>query len=422
MTATVTDLAEIDAGAPDIDDEQWDALAEQVAAASAAAAGSGDGPPPASAPDAPQDVTVTAGDARLDVVWDAPDGDGGADIVSYTVTVDPADADPVTHTDLDTLAVTVTGPANGTAHTVSVVADNAAGTSTAATATGTPQLAIAAGTVVVWTGDPGQVPDGWQLADGSDGTPDLAGRFLVGAGGDYTVGDVGGAASVTLTAAQLPEHAHDAGSLTAAAAGGHGHDAGSLAADLGGTHSHSSGSLATGTAGSHTHTGRYRYFSQGTGGVDFWTEVPPNRTAGTTKTSRNTNSSGSHSHSISGSTGSAGSHTHAISGSTGSGGAYTHAISGSTGSVGAGAPIDNRPPYHAVAYLVPAAADPSVAGADSGTADGQVAYTVDLTTSRGHAGDRPERDGPSPYDRTRQAAGSSPAHLPSRPVLTAPPT
>lgn len=49
---------------------------------------------------------------------------------------------------------------------------------------------------------------GWQLCDGTNGTADLRDRFVVGAGGAYTMGSTGGAASNTLTVAQLPAHSH----------------------------------------------------------------------------------------------------------------------------------------------------------------------------------------------------------------------
>lgn len=52
------------------------------------------------------------------------------------------------------------------------------------------------------------VPEGWALCDGTNGTPNLNGRFVVGAGGDYAPGVTGGAASVTLTAGNLPAHGH----------------------------------------------------------------------------------------------------------------------------------------------------------------------------------------------------------------------
>ena len=39
--------------------------------------------------------------------------------------------------------------------------------------------------------------------------PDLSGRFLVGVGTGYSLGDTGGSQTVSLTAAQMPPHSHD---------------------------------------------------------------------------------------------------------------------------------------------------------------------------------------------------------------------
>ena len=58
--------------------------------------------------------------------------------------------------------------------------------------------AVPAGTIAAWKGAADAVPAGWALCDGANGTPDLRGRFLVGAGGDYAVGDTGGAATEEL--------------------------------------------------------------------------------------------------------------------------------------------------------------------------------------------------------------------------------
>ncbi len=52
------------------------------------------------------------------------------------------------------------------------------------------------------------VPEGWALCDGTNGTPNLNGRFPVGAGGAYAVGATGGEDAVTLGAAHLPPHSH----------------------------------------------------------------------------------------------------------------------------------------------------------------------------------------------------------------------
>lgn len=77
----------------------------------------------------------------------------------------------------------------------------------------------------LYSGSINSIPDGWQLCDGSNGAPDLRGRFIVGydpADGDYNaIGKKGGAKEVTLTEAQMPSHSH-AGST-----------------DQGGQHSHS---------------------------------------------------------------------------------------------------------------------------------------------------------------------------------------
>lgn len=50
------------------------------------------------------------------------------------------------------------------------------------------------------------IPVGWQLADGTNGTPDLRDKFPVGAGNLYVQGTVGG--STTITTNNLPAHTH----------------------------------------------------------------------------------------------------------------------------------------------------------------------------------------------------------------------
>lgn len=52
------------------------------------------------------------------------------------------------------------------------------------------------------------VPDGWALCDGENGTPDLRGRFLLGASDDHIMGETGGEEEVTLTVEQMPKHTH----------------------------------------------------------------------------------------------------------------------------------------------------------------------------------------------------------------------
>jgi len=67
---------------------------------------------------------------------------------------------------------------------------------------------VPAGTIVMWSGSIANIPNGWALCDGTNGTPDLRDRFVVGAGNSYSVGETGGAISVTLTIDQMPSHSH----------------------------------------------------------------------------------------------------------------------------------------------------------------------------------------------------------------------
>ena len=60
----------------------------------------------------------------------------------------------------------------------------------------------------MWSGLISAIPTGWSLCDGTDGTPDLRNRFIVGAGDEYDRNDVGGEKSVQLTENELPSHNH----------------------------------------------------------------------------------------------------------------------------------------------------------------------------------------------------------------------
>ena len=56
---------------------------------------------------------------------------------------------------------------------------------------------LPSGCIVMWSGTSGNIPVGWVLCDGSNATPDLRDRFIVGAGSTYTAGSVGGSVSHT---------------------------------------------------------------------------------------------------------------------------------------------------------------------------------------------------------------------------------
>ena len=145
------------------------------------------------------------------------------------------------------------------------------------------------GGIILWSGSTASIPSGWVLCDGSNSTPDLRDRFVVGAGSSYAVNATGGASSVTLSASEIPSHSHSASSSTTINDSGHSHSI--------------SGLLPTETgAGGTTSTA-----SQGT--------------------------------SVTASTNSA---TTGITAST----------STSIGNTGGGGSHENRPPYYALAYIM----------------------------------------------------------------------
>ena len=94
-----------------------------------------------------------------------------------------------------------------------------------------PQIAAVAGFtvpvggIIMWSGSVASVPAGWALCNGSNGTPDLRDRFVVGAGGTRAPGVTGGAASGTTSSAGAHSHTGSTGgtALTVAQIPGHTH-------------------------------------------------------------------------------------------------------------------------------------------------------------------------------------------------------
>lgn len=68
--------------------------------------------------------------------------------------------------------------------------------------------AFVTGMIILWYGDTSNIPGGWVLCNGSNSTPDLRDRFIIGAGNNFTAGSTGGSNSVTLSEANLPSHRH----------------------------------------------------------------------------------------------------------------------------------------------------------------------------------------------------------------------
>ena len=84
------------------------------------------------------------------------------------------------------------------------------GTPTAPTATAgtnTTQIAstafvlansVPSGLISLWSGSTASIPSGWVLCDGTNSTPDLRNRFIVGAGNTYAVDATGGSADAVV--------------------------------------------------------------------------------------------------------------------------------------------------------------------------------------------------------------------------------
>lgn len=175
--------------------------------------------------------------------------------------------------------------------------------------------AIPIGGIIMWSGSVGSVPAGWALCDGSNGTPDLRNRFIVGAGSTYSPGTTGGAASVTLTASQMPSHTHGDGSL-------------STGTD---THSHPfSGSTGT---NNHTHSIPTATAPNVSSNFQY---VEAGSDPGTGRGSMSSDNTA---------------HFHTLSGTTDSDG-HGHTVTGSTASAGSGGSHENRPPYYALALIM----------------------------------------------------------------------
>jgi len=67
---------------------------------------------------------------------------------------------------------------------------------------------VPSGLIAIWSGSISNIPNGWVLCDGNNGTPNLQDRFVVGAGSTYTVDSTGGQSTVQLTVDEMPSHAH----------------------------------------------------------------------------------------------------------------------------------------------------------------------------------------------------------------------
>ena len=159
------------------------------------------------------------------------------------------------------------------------------------------------GMIILWSGSSASIPATWYLCNGSNGTPNLMDRFVVGAGSTYVVGATGGSANAVVVS-----HTHTA------------------SADSQGSHAHSAW---TDSQGSHTH-GYNRAEGYASGLGPYAGNGNPN--IATAK------------HYVD----AAGAHTHDV-GMSGAG-AHGHNIAVSTN--GESGTNKNLPPYYALCYIM----------------------------------------------------------------------
>lgn len=163
------------------------------------------------------------------------------------------------------------------------------------------------GVIVMWSGAVTNVPSGWALCDGQNGTPNLRDRFVVGAGSAYAVGSSGGMTSNDIS------HSHGIGA----------EGAGTSSVD---NHQHSIAAESPRTS-SPVQEGDWEdsVRDDNDHNVSDWYHI---------------HTVNSHSHG--GTTGAAGAHSHTVD---------AHSHGGATGSAGT-ATLENRPPYYALAFIM----------------------------------------------------------------------
>ena len=165
------------------------------------------------------------------------------------------------------------------------------------------QAALPAGVITMWSGSAAAIPTGWLLCDGTNSTPDLRGKFVMGSNVSYAVGATGGTDSITLTNAELPAHTHTG------------------TTDADGIHSH---------------------FVANTDSVNPSTTGPLSNTNYIGKTGSSAATSSNY---ILG-----GSNTVATQGLTSPSSSHTHAFT--TGSTGSDTAFSILPPYYALCYIM----------------------------------------------------------------------
>ena len=180
------------------------------------------------------------------------------------------------------------------------------------------------GMIMMYTGS--TAPSGWAICNGQNGTPDLRDRFIVGAGSAYSVDDTGGNDQQTLSINQIPSHNHSfsGSSSHSHTVNNHTH---SFSGSGSSSHSHSFKGV---NANDHNDTERNATVMRNDSNTMYTATSPSGVQSATVSIS------------ISGTTG----------GSSPGTNSQTVSISGNTGNQGGGQPVDIRPKYYALMFIM----------------------------------------------------------------------
>lgn len=154
------------------------------------------------------------------------------------------------------------------------------------------------GIIVMWSGSIASIPAGWALCDGSLGTPNLIDMFILSVSTAENPGATGGNHSYSLSAAQLPSHTHSGNTST------------------NGSHFHTNGSNSSGVFYSDPLPAELN------NGLTLGSEFFDGGASGISRGGFMTSTEGSHNHTF------------------------------TTDPAGSGTPIDNRPAYYKLAFIM----------------------------------------------------------------------
>jgi len=116
-------------------------------------------------------------------------------------------------------------------------------------------MAIPTNIIIIWSGAISEIPNGWFLCNGSNGTPNLQDRFIVGGGNLYSLDNTGGTSAGTLLS-----HTHvPTGSISGTLSHSHNFARGANSGGQSGNNrrinaSSGGSNPATSSSGNHSHT------------------------------------------------------------------------------------------------------------------------------------------------------------------------